>query len=135
MRILVVEQEAAEREQITGLLSVYGDCDTAAGGAQAVEEFRQALENNDPYDMVCFDIIMPGKDGYQVIKEVRDIEKEKGVTEDNRVKLVVISEINVGNNVKKAFDLGCDAYAGKPVNPDKFAAALKKLNIIKDSAE
>ncbi len=130
MRILVIEQEKAEREQIIELLSVYGDCDTASGGEEAVEVFRRALESNTPYDMLCFDIIMPDKDGYQVIKEIREFEKEKGVAQENRAKLVVISKINAGNQVKKAFDLGCDAYAGKPVNPDKFTAALKKLHIV-----
>ena len=38
--------------------------------------------------------------------------------------------LNEGRNVTKAFELGCVAYAGKPIDQDKFENVLRKLNLI-----
>ena len=35
-----------------------------------------------------------------------------------------------GRNVIKAFELGCNAYAGKPIDQEKFKRILKKLELI-----
>lgn len=38
--------------------------------------------------------------------------------------------LNEGANVNKAFDLGCVAYAGKPIDQTKFESVLRKLELI-----
>ena len=38
--------------------------------------------------------------------------------------------MNEGANVNKAFDLGCVAYAGKPIEQSKFENVLRKLGLI-----
>ena len=38
--------------------------------------------------------------------------------------------LNEERNVKKAFELGCEAYCGKPIDVDKFEKLLKKLGLI-----
>ncbi len=35
-----------------------------------------------------------------------------------------------GRNVKKAFEMGCTVYSGKPIDLDKFELILKKLELI-----
>lgn len=130
MRILIVEDEAAIRSELAEVLSVYGDCDEAQNGIEAVSAFEDAFRVNDTYDVICMDIVMPEKDGYQALREIREIEHMKGVPEENQAKIVMMSELNEGRNVKKAFDLGCDAYAGKPINRNKFTEAIEKLGIV-----
>ena len=38
--------------------------------------------------------------------------------------------LNEERNVKMAFDLGCEAYVGKPIDVEKFEKVLKKLDLI-----
>ena len=38
--------------------------------------------------------------------------------------------LSEGRNVQKAFELGCVAYAGKPIDQHKFENVLKKLELI-----
>ena len=38
-----------------------------------------ALEDGEPYDLACLDVMMPVMDGYQVLKAIRDIEAQKGI--------------------------------------------------------
>lgn len=130
MKILVVEDEAVLRNEMVDMMAAYGDCDAAENGNEAMEAVKEAIRKNDAYDIVCMDIVMPEKDGYQALKEIRDLERIKGIPEENKAKIVMVSELNEGRNVKRAFELGCDAYAGKPVNREKFDAALKKMGFV-----
>ena len=74
--------------------------------------------------------MMPTLDGYQALKAIRDIEEDRGLEEDARAKIIMTTALNEGANVNKAFDLGCVAYAGKPIDQAKFENVLRKLNLI-----
>ncbi len=130
MRVLIAEDDFASRKFMLRFLSKYGECDVTVDGTEAVEAFSMALESNEGYDLVCLDIMMPGMDGYQALRKIRDIEKEKFVPEDKAVKIIMTTALNEGKNVTKAFDLGCTAYAGKPIDQDKFENVLRKLELI-----
>ena len=73
---------------------------------------------------------MPALDGYQALKAIRDIDKEKQIPEEIRTKIIMTSALNEGRNVSKAFELGCVAYAGKPIDQEKFENVLRKINLI-----
>ena len=83
-----------------------------------------------PYDLVCLDIMMPNLDGYQALKAIRDIEESRNIPEEEQAKIIMTTALNEGANVNKAFDLGCVAYAGKPIDQTKFENVLRKLELI-----
>lgn len=130
MRVLIAEDDFASRKFMLRFLSKYGECDVTVDGMEAVEAFTMALESNEGYDLICLDIMMPGMDGYQALKKIRDIEKDRLIPEDKAVKIIMTTALNEGKNVTKAFDLGCTAYAGKPIDQDKFENVLRKLELI-----
>lgn len=130
MKILLAEDDFASRKFMDKYLSKYGECDVTVDGEEAVDAFMMALEDDEPYDLICLDVMMPVLDGYQVLKAIRDIEAQKGMTKDNRVKVIMTTALNEERNVKMAFELGCEAYSGKPVDVDKFDKVLKKLGLI-----
>ena len=76
------------------------------------------------------DIMMPAMDGYQVLMSIRNMEKERQISADEGVKVIMTTALNEEQNVKMAFDLGCSVYSGKPINQDKFEQALTKLGLI-----
>jgi two-component system chemotaxis response regulator CheY len=130
MRILIAEDDFASRRVILKFLSVYGECDVTVDGMEAIDAFTMALEENEPYDLLCLDVMMPIMDGYQALKSIRDIEREQNIPEEKRVKIIMTTALNEEKNVKKAFELGCTDYCTKPIDMDKLKSTLQKLNLI-----
>ncbi len=130
MRVLIAEDDFTNRKFMLRFLSRYGECDVTVDGNEAIEAFSMALEANEGYDLICLDIMMPGLDGYQALRKIREIESEHNIPEKNAVKIIMTTALSEGKNVMKAFDMGCTAYAGKPIDQDKFENVLRKLELI-----
>lgn len=129
MKILLAEDDFATRKFMSNFLSKYGDCDVTVDGMEAVDAFMMALEDEEPYDLVCLDIMMPTMDGYQALVGIRNLEKERNIPEEKAVKVIMATALNDERNVKMAFDLGCTIYSGKPIDQQRFEQALKKLGL------
>ncbi|MBD5460534.1 MAG: response regulator [Lachnospiraceae bacterium] len=130
MKILLAEDDFATRKFMVNFLSKYGECDVTVDGMEAVDAFMMAMEDGEPYDLICLDIMMPVMDGYQALVGIRNLEKERNIPEDKAVKVIMTTALNEERNVKMAFELGCTIYSGKPIDQDRFEQALKKLNLI-----
>ena len=131
MIILLAEDDFVTRKFMTNFLSKYGECDVTVDGMEAVDAFMMAMEDGEPYDLVCLDIMMPVMDGYQALVGIRNIEKERNIPEEKMAKVIMATALNEEKNVKMAFDLGCTIYSRKPIDQDRFEQALKKLGMIK----
>lgn len=127
MKILIAEDDFASRKFMAQYLSKYGECDVTVDGEEAVEAFQMALEDEEPYDLLCLDVMMPIMDGYQVLEKVRKIEDEQQVPPSERVKIIMTTALNEERNVKKAFEMECTAYTGKPIDTERFDMLIGKL--------
>lgn len=132
MKILLAEDDFVTRKFMAGFLSKYGECDVTVDGMEAVDAFMLALEDDEPYDLVCLDIMMPVMDGYQALQAIRNLEKERDIAPEDSVKIIMATALNDEKNVKMAFDLGCTVYSGKPIDQDRFEQAMKKLGLIEE---
>ena len=130
MKILLAEDDFVTRKFMRNFLSKYGECDVTVDGMEAVDAFMMAMEDDEPYDLVCLDVMMPVMDGYQALVGIRNIEKERNIPEEKMVKVIMTTALNDEKNVKMAFDLGCTIYTGKPIDQERFEQALKKLGLI-----
>ena len=130
MRILLAEDDFVTRKFMTGFLSKYGECDVTVDGMEAVDAFMMALEDDDPYDLVVLDIMMPVMDGYQALMGIRNLEKERNIPEEKQAKVIMATALNDEKNVKMAFELGCTVYSGKPIDQEKFEHVLKRFELI-----
>ena len=101
MRILIVEDDFASRKFMMNFMSAYGDCDGTVDGMEAVEAYMMALEDEQPYDLICLDVMMPVMDGYQVLNTIRNMEKQRGIEGDDRVKIIMMTALNEQKNVRK----------------------------------
>ena len=110
MKILLAEDDFATRKFMSKFLEQYGDCDIAVDGMEAVDAFLMALESDEGYDLVCLDVMMPVMDGYQALKAIRDLEKERNIPEKDMAKIIMTTALNEEKNVKMAFDLGCTVF-------------------------
>ena len=130
MKILLAEDDFVTRKFMTGFLSKYGECDVTVDGSEAVDAFMMALEDDEPYDLVCLDIMMPVMDGYQALIGIRNLEKERNIPKEQMAKIIMTTALNDEKNVKMAFELGCTVYSGKPIDQERFEQALKKFGLI-----
>ena len=131
MKILIAEDDLVSRIFMKKFLGKYGECDVAIDGLETIDAFLAGFKDEKPYDLICLDIMMPKLDGLKVLKALRDIEKQKGIDPQNRVKIIMTTALNDKNTIMNAYDNGCEAYAWKPIETDKFIAVMKKLGLIK----
>lgn len=127
MRILIAEDDFASRKFLYKFLSSYGECDMTIDGEETLEAYTLAYDEGTPYDLICLDIMMPKMDGIKVLKEIREIEDEKGIDERERVKIIMTTALNDVKNVFDSFETGCQAYASKPIDTQKLVEVMKKL--------
>jgi two-component system chemotaxis response regulator CheY len=131
MRMLIAEDDMTSRRFLSKFLSQYGECDVVVDGMEALDAYLIAVKEKDPYDVICLDIMMPKVDGVKVLKAIRDFETQRGLLPEKRVKIIMITALDDTEYVHKAFELGCEAYAAKPIDIDKLIEVMKKLEIIK----
>lgn len=130
MRILIAEDDLTGRMILRKFLSQYGECDIATDGLEALDCFLMAHSEGKPYELICLDIMMPKLDGIKVLRAVRDIEKQKKIDEDSRVKIIMTTALNDKKTIMESYDLGCEAYAWKPIELDKLREVLQNLHLI-----
>lgn len=131
MRILIAEDDMASRKFLSKFLSQYGECDVVVDGMEALDAYLISIKEKEPYDVICLDIMMPKVDGVKVLKAIRDFEKQRGVLPEKKVKIIMITALADTEFVHKAFEIGCEAYAAKPIDTNKLIEVMRKLELIK----
>lgn len=130
MKILIAEDDLTSRLFMKKFLSRYGECELAMNGMEAIELVMNSLESGNPYDLICLDIMMPKIDGIKALIAIRELERAKGEVLTNVSKIIMITALNDKKTVDEAYQNGCDAYAWKPIDIEKFSKVLKKLELI-----
>jgi len=77
-------------------------------------------------DLVIMDIQLPGIDGLETTKRIRESEAE-----DN-VPIIALTSYAMAGDKKKALEAGCTGYIEKPINPETFISEIKKFLGVKD---
>ncbi len=131
MKILIAEDDFISRTLLQEMLSPLGICHVAMDGLEAMAAYKQALETKEPYDLVCLDIMMPNLNGQEVLTQIRDIEKERGIWGSDMSKIVMVTALDDAKNIMAALMKGsCDAYLVKPVDRDKLFAEIKRMGLV-----
>ena len=127
MKILLAEDEIDLNNIVTKYLKKNGySVESVFNGEEALDYLEY-----DEYDLIILDIMMPKVDGVKVLKAIRDFEVQRGILPENKVKIIIITALADTEFVNTAFDLGCEAYAAKPVDTDKLVEVMNKLGVIK----
>lgn len=129
-RILVVEDDMVSRKFLSKVLKQYGDCDLVVDGLEAIDAYLLALKEENPYDLICLDIMMPKIDGVKVLKAIRDLETQRKLDPSEKAKIIMTTALGETEIVKTAFNYGCDAYASKPIDIEKLKEVLEKIDFI-----
>ena len=115
MKILVVEDEERLLESIREGLTHSGYVvDTALDG----EEGSFMAFTND-YDLIILDINLPKKDGFEILREIRERDRE--------VNIIMLNALADVDDRVKGFDLGANDYVLKPFHFEELKARIRSL--------
>ncbi|HEX2983255.1 MAG TPA: response regulator [Ignavibacteriales bacterium] len=132
MKFLIVEDDFASRFILQKMLSPYGECDVAVNGIEAIDAYNLAIREEQPYDLICLDIMMPKMDGQEALKLIRQRETELGIEPKDEVKIIMVTALDTPKDVVEAFyQGGCTSYLVKPIEKKKILNILRDFELIK----
>ena len=116
LRVLLVDDDPEARAVLTAALRAYGaDSTTAATARQGVESVRQWRPH-----VVLSDIGMPGEDGYDFIRQLRQLPPDEG----GLTPAVALTAYGRPEDRAKALAAGYREHVTKPVTPDVLAGIV-----------
>ena len=115
-RILTVDDEDGIREYFSDIAMRYGiACDVAANGEEAI----RLIEKGNSYDIYFIDWMMPGMDGIELTRRIREIDAGKSV-------VIMISSIEWNIIETEAKRAGVDSFLSKPIFPSAVIDCINR---------
>ena len=111
MKILIVDDDYTGRLLLQKILCPYGECHMAVDGREAVDAYQLAINQGNPYDLICLDILLPILNGQEALAAIRDIEKKQ----PRRAKVLLTSVLGDSVNSLQAFHSEYDGCLTKPI--------------------
>jgi DNA-binding response OmpR family regulator len=116
-KILVVDDEEVIRRLLRISLTKWGyEVKEASDGEQVLEQLSR-----EGFDLLILDILMPNKDGWQVLKEVKSNPKTKDIP------VIVLTAKNEDFDMFKGYELGASYYLTKPFTKAQLLYGLKLM--------
>jgi len=116
-RILVAEDDPVTRRFVVSLLEERGyEVLVAEDGEHAVATATAA----EP-DLIVSDLVMPYRDGYEVLRAIRNDDRLK------RTPVLILSMRDREEDIVRGFEQGADEYVVKPFNARELVARVRKL--------
>lgn len=113
-KVLIIDDDYAVTDLLKMALEPRNfEVHTINSGSDGVEKVREI----DP-DVVIVDLLMPGKDGWQVCREIRTF---------SQVPILILSVVDKPGMVERALDAGADEYLLKPIPMRVLTARLNTL--------
>ncbi|RTR40591.1 response regulator [Shewanella canadensis] len=126
MRILIADDDKVSRNINRDILSLSGSVDAVVNGAEAVQIFKTALHENDPYELICLDISMPFFDGMYALEEIRSLERAKMISPEKSVKIVMVTSSSDRRDILNARGK-CNGYLLKPLSTGSMDKLLSRF--------
>ncbi|MBL4869135.1 MAG: diguanylate cyclase [Pseudomonadales bacterium] len=120
MRILIVDDTATIREIASAHIVECGHVPMkASSGLEAIEILKKDIP-----EFIFMDVEMPGLDGFETTRQLREILK------DDWIPIIFLTGLDSDEQYNKGIDSGGDDYLTKPINPIIFRAKIKAMERI-----
>lgn len=115
-KILICDDSALARRSLKMQLQALGfnNIIEAANGEIAIDTYKEQKP-----DLVFLDIVMPVKDGIQVVEEI--------IQYDANAKLIMFSSVGTQANLRTALEKGACDFLQKPAKPEEIENILSRL--------
>ena len=122
MRLLLVDDNAVNRELVAALLSTFDvKIDTAEDGAQAIEAFSR-----ERYDVILMDVQMPVMDGLSATRRIRALETAGGQTAGGKTPIIAMTANVLPEQIVRCREAGMNDHLGKPIHPARLLETLAR---------
>lgn len=119
LRILVAEDNPLEQRSLESVLTRLGHAVVmVANGREAVEEFE-----NNRFDLVLLDILMPVMDGFEAVRLIREREQRMG----QHTPVLALTSYTLRAVQERCSRSGMNGYLSKPVTADKVGRLFPQL--------
>lgn len=119
-KLLVAEDDDINRTVILSILKAKGyDLSVAKDGVEAVEQWKTVKP-----DVVLMDIQMPGIDGIEATRRIREGEKEFGTA---YTPIIALTAHAIHGDRERFIASGMDDYVAKPIDMEKLFAAVNRV--------
>ncbi len=116
-KILVVDDDENVLSLERTILEQKGfDVTTAGGGEHALELLRQ-----EPFDLVLLDVMMPGKDGFEVCRQIKQDARTRALP------VVFLTAKGGGDALAEGFESGAVMYINKPFTANKLLSIVNTM--------
>ena len=119
-RILVVDDDEMNVELFEGYLSKEYDVITAYNGMDALSKV-----DTDHPDLVLLDIMMPGMNGYEVCRKIKNNNKTASIP------IIIVTALREKEDKIEAIEAGADDFLNKPVDRYELSTRVKSLLRVK----
>tara|TARA_B100001564_G_C20561506_1_gene633950 strand:- start:431 stop:847 length:417 start_codon:yes stop_codon:yes gene_type:complete len=120
IHILVVDDYFINREIMNDMLSLMGCHVTLAeSGSQAL-----SLYDEDKFDIIFMDVKMPSPDGYEVTKQIRELQQKDNI--QNPTPIIAITANALENDKEVCLSHGMNDYVAKPIKSHQLSEMIKK---------
>lgn len=121
-KVLIVDDEENNLLLMSAMLKQNGFvCETAAGGTEALD---RAVKN--PPDLIYLDIMMPGMDGYEVCRRLKENETTR------RIPIVMVTALAYRESKIKGLEAGAADFLVKPVDKVELLVRTRNLLMLKE---
>ncbi len=118
-KVLVVDDDELTLQILKAILDLEEfEVTTASDGDQAL----RAIEGDD-FDVIVLDVMMPGADGYEVCRSVKDDPRTSATP------VVLLTARDREDDRQAGKDAGCDAYLTKPFSPLALVETITDLGL------
>ena len=121
MKILLIEDNILN-QKVVGYHLVKSNYEIvyATNGRDAMEEIK-----TNPPDLILMDIVLPGKNGFEITAEIRALEKDKNISDG--VPIIALTANTLDNDKEKCINAGMNDYLAKPFTAEELLEVIKRF--------
>lgn len=129
MKVLVIEDDNSTQVLIKKIFGDDVECTVYGTSMEGINCFVDKMVAFDPFDAVLVDINMPDLNGVHTLQLLRRFEKVKGLVDNRKAKIIMMTGTADEENVKNSLKNGCDQFLIKPVSKEKIEAKFKAVGL------
>ena len=123
-KIMAVDDMMTNLQMLRGILEYFYDLVLVKNGAQAL----RYLEKNEPVDAIVMDVDMPGLDGIETARKIKD-------NLHMEIPVLFVTTLNDSDTVARCREVGAAGYIVRPYQPTFIKSELKRITTGRGDAE
>lgn len=129
MKVLCIEDDESTQLLIKKILGSAAEVTVCGTSMEGLDIFVERMLEFDSFDAVLIDINLPDLIGVHTLSLMRKFENVKGIMNNRKAKIIMMTGTADEENVKDSLKNGCDNFLIKPVSKDKIEAKFKAVGL------